>query len=85
VLDDICTVARPTRINSINGFHSYMKDQIRHYRGVATIYLNRYNALFATAYANMTAAKDTLFALITQRDNSFETIEQTKSDYLLAV
>lgn len=37
-------------INRVNNFHSFIKARIRHYRGVATKYLNRYNALFCAAY-----------------------------------
>ena len=42
-------------INSVNGFHSFVKTRHNHiYRGVATKYLNRYNALFSLAYARDT-------------------------------
>lgn len=39
-------------LNTVNGFHSFIKQQYNFYRGVATKYLNRYNALFSTAYRN---------------------------------
>lgn len=37
-------------INKVNNFHSMIKEWLRRYRGVATKYLNRYNALFSVAY-----------------------------------
>ena len=37
-------------LNNVNGFHSHIQEAYRHYRGVATKYLNRYNALFETVY-----------------------------------
>lgn len=37
-------------LNTVNGFHSFIKHRYDFYRGVATKYLNRYNALFASAY-----------------------------------
>lgn len=37
-------------LNSVNAFHSFIKSRYQLYRGVATKYLNRYNALFAVAY-----------------------------------
>ena len=37
-------------LNTVNAFHSFIKRQYEFYRGVATKYLNRYNALFSTAY-----------------------------------
>lgn len=36
--------------NTVNAFHSFIKRQYEFYRGVATKYLNRYNALFSAAY-----------------------------------
>ena len=37
-------------LNNVNGFHSFVKRRYAFYRGVATKYLNRYNALFAKTY-----------------------------------
>ncbi len=37
-------------LNTVNNFHSYIKKQYNDYRGVATKYLNRYNALFTIAW-----------------------------------
>lgn len=37
-------------LNTVNAFHSFIKRQYVFYRGVATKYLNRYNALFSAAY-----------------------------------
>lgn len=39
-------------LNTVNGFHSFIKQRYVFYRGVASKYINRYNALFATAYRN---------------------------------
>ena len=37
-------------LNSVNNLHSYIKDQYKYYRGVATKYINRYGILFSVAY-----------------------------------
>lgn len=37
-------------LNTVNGFHSFIKRRYDFYRGVATKYLNRYNVLFAASY-----------------------------------
>ena len=37
-------------LNTVNNFHSFIKARYNFYRGVATKYLNRYNALFAATY-----------------------------------
>lgn len=39
-------------LNTVNGFHSFIKRRYNYYRGVATKYLNRYNVLFAASYHN---------------------------------
>lgn len=50
VLEDKCTVANTKRINKVNGLHSFMKERLDSMRGVSTIYLNRYNALFSQIF-----------------------------------
>lgn len=37
-------------LNTVNGFHSFIKRRYHFYRGVATKYLNRYNVLFSASY-----------------------------------
>ena len=37
-------------LNTVNNLHSFIKHRYEFYRGVATKYLNRYNALFQFAY-----------------------------------
>ena len=39
-------------LNTVNGFHSFIKQRYVFYSGVASKYINRYNALFSTAYRN---------------------------------
>lgn len=39
-------------LNTVNGLHSFIKQRYVFYRGVASKYINRYNALFASAYRN---------------------------------
>ena len=40
-------------LNTVNGFHSFIKQKYNFYRGVATKYLNRYNVLFSAAYRHV--------------------------------
>lgn len=37
-------------LNTVNGFHSFIKQRYVFYRGVASKYISRYNALFGAAY-----------------------------------
>ena len=39
-------------LNTVNGFHSFIKQRYDFYRGVASKYINRYNTLFSTTYRN---------------------------------
>ena len=51
-------------LNTVNSLHSYIKKTYVHYRGVATKYINRYNALFSIAFRCANDMKDTLFAVL---------------------
>ena len=42
-------------LNTVNGFHSFIKQRYEFFRGVASKYINRYNALFLTTYRNAEA------------------------------
>ena len=37
-------------LNRINSFHNMIKDYYKHYRGVASKYINRYASMFAYAW-----------------------------------
>lgn len=47
-------------LNNVNSFHSFIKDRYGRYRGVATKYLNRYNALFSSCFRDREAMIDKL-------------------------
>ncbi len=51
-------------LNTVNSLHSYIKETYDHYRGVATKYMNRYNALFSVAFRCADSLKDRLFAAL---------------------
>jgi transposase-like protein len=85
VLDGKCTVAHTKRINKVNGFHSFIKKRLDAMRGVATIYLNRYNALFTKVYAADNSVVDDIFELMTSRTGAVNTIAHTQSANLLTL
>jgi len=85
VLEDKCTVATTKRVNKVNGFHSFIKERLDAARGVATIYLNRYNALFSKVYANDMSVVDDVYALMTSQNGSFLSIAHTQSANLLTL
>lgn len=83
VLNEKCTVAHTERINKVNGFHSCIKERLRAYRGVSTIYLNRYNALFTKIFDSSSSPVDEIYNLMTARDDSFSSIQNVKEQNLL--
>ena len=84
-LEDKCIVATTKRINKANGFHSFIKERLDAARGVATIYLNRYNALFSKVYAADDSVIDDIFELMTSQSQAFFTISHTQSHDLLSI
>jgi hypothetical protein len=84
-LDGKCTVAIPKRINKVNGFHSFIKKKLEAARGVATIYLNRYNALFSKVYAADKSVVDDIFELMVAQSGASVTISYTQSSNLLEI
>ena len=82
-LDGLCKVATCKSINRVNGFHSFIKERNLRARGFATIYLNRYNALFSTAYARGDDAAEEIFALMAAPDGEFSSVADVTAKNLL--
>ena len=57
-----------SNLNTANGFHSFIKERYEQFRGVATKYLNRYNALFAGAYRNGEKLVDKIYNMLCSND-----------------
>ncbi len=79
------SVAVTKRINKVNGLHSFIKQKMDAMRGVATVYLNRYNALFSKIYAADRSVIDDIFNLMTSRNGKGVSIVTSQSDNLLAL
>lgn len=84
-LEDRCTVAVTKRTNKVNGFHRFIKEKLDAARGVATIYLNRYNALFAKIYAADESVVDEIYGLMASQGDGAKTIAHTQTVGLLEV
>lgn len=85
VLEEKCTVAHSKRVNRVNGFHSFIKERLLAARGVATVYLNRYNALFSQVFSKQDSAADKIFEIMISRNGSFSDIATVKSQNLLNI
>jgi len=72
-------------LNNVNGFHSYIKRRYEFYRGVATKYLNRYNALFAKTYRASKSCFDNVYNMLFNNTNSYFSKNSLKTACLLAL
>ena len=73
-------------INTANSFHSYIKEMLKQYRGVATKYLNRYNTLFANAFRNGSDITDDIYNILCSNSEShYHSINDVKTLNLLDV
>lgn len=57
---------RAFHLNNVNAFHSLIKGYYEQYRGVATKYLNRYNALFSMVCHSLSGLKDRIFSRLSK-------------------
>jgi transposase-like protein len=72
-------------LNNANGFHSFIKRQYEFYRGVATKYLNRYNALLAKMYRATKSCIEGIYHMLCRnnRHNSYYSKNALKTLRLL--
>jgi transposase-like protein len=71
-------------INTVNNFHSFIKERYTHYRGVATKYLNRYNVLFAKVFRGGKDLVDEVYNTLCTNDvNHWHSVDDVKSLRLL--
>jgi transposase-like protein len=80
-----CTVAVTKRINKVNGLHSFIKQKLGAMRGVATVYLNRYNAFLSKIYAADQSVIDDIFHMMVARNGKVVSIAVSQSDNLLSL
>jgi hypothetical protein len=70
-------------LNSVNNFHSFIKEQYRAWRGVATKYLNRYMTLLCAVYRTVNAPVNRL--LKCSQRCYYHPIREVKSAGLLLI
>lgn len=72
-------------INTVNSFHSFIKERNRDARGFATKYLNRYNALFSKIFRTTKVVVEDIHGLLCDMNNRNITILQSQSIDLLQI
>jgi hypothetical protein len=88
-----CTVLNANRdsdcflnINTVNSYHSFIKERNRAARGFATKYLNRYNALFSKVFrAGKAVIDDIHSSLLCDTNDSSSTIHESQTHNLLCI
>ena len=74
-------------LNTVNSLHSFIKETYNQYRGVATKYINRYNALFSIAFRCANDLKNTLFLSLgtVGRECYWHSIKDVRNRQLLLI
>lgn len=92
VLGEKCTVQNAEQeegsffhINTVNGYHSFIKERNRNARGFATKYLNRYNALFSKVYRTTKEVADDIYNVLCDMNNRYNTASQSQTRNLLEI
>ena len=92
VLGEKCTVQNAVKdedsffhINTVNGYHSFIKERNRNARGFATKYLNRYNAFFSKVYRTTKEVVDDIYNVLCDMNNRYNTASQSQTQNLLEI
>ena len=72
-------------INTVNGYHSMIKERVKMARGYATKYLNRYNALFSNIFRPSESLVDDIYVLLCDRNDRSRSIAHTQNCELLDI
>ncbi|MDR0638303.1 MAG: IS1595 family transposase [Spirochaetaceae bacterium] len=72
-------------INAVNAYHSFIKARNRNAGGFAAKYLNRYNALFSTAFRASDSVVDDVYKRLSAMNGGFVPIAVLQSSNLLVI
>ena len=74
-------------LNTVNRLHSFIKQTYVHFRGVATKYINRYNALFSIAFRCTENLANELFSSVcfTSRDCFWHSVKEISTHKLVVI
>jgi transposase-like protein len=72
-------------LNTVNGFHSFIKERNRGARGFGTKFLNRYNALFSKVFRAAKAVADDIYELLADKNGRSCTNRKSQTVELLSI
>ena len=92
VLDEKCEVHEVNKdsggfynINTVNSYHSFIKERNRNARGFATKYLNRYNSLFSNVFRKTDNIATYIYNLLCDMNNRYHTNIESQTQNLLEI
>ncbi len=72
-------------INTVNNYHSFIKERNRNARGFATKYLNRYNYFFSKIFRKTELVVDQIYDLLCDINNHYHTNKEIKTMRVLKI
>jgi transposase-like protein len=72
-------------INTVNSYHSFIKERNRNARGFATKYLNRYNSLFSKVFRKREGITDHIYDLLCGMKDRYHTNIESQTLNLLEI
>lgn len=72
-------------INTVNCYHSFIKERNRKARGFATKYLNRYTSLFSKVFRNTEVITDHIYNLLCDMNDRYHTNIESQTQNLLEI
>lgn len=72
-------------INTINNYHSFIKEKNRSARGFATKYLNRYNSLFSMIFRKTESITDHIYDILCDMNDRYQPVSKLKTMNLLMI
>jgi transposase-like protein len=72
-------------INTVNGYHSFIKERHRKARGFATKYLNRYNSLFSKVFRKTEVMANHIYDLLCDMKDRYCTNIKSQTQNLLEI
>ncbi len=72
-------------INTVNNYHSFIKERNRTARGFATKYLNRYNSFFSKIFRKTELVVDQIYDLLCGMNNSYHTNKEIQTMRILMI
>jgi hypothetical protein len=72
-------------INTVNSYHSFLKEKNRNARGFGTKYLNRYNSFFSKIFRKTGVITDQIYDLLCDMNNRYHSNKEIRTMKILTI